>query len=244
MRSMQGLVLVMALSIVSATGADRKLVHEFHDDLVVRLNKHTFGDAIARTDDYVDHWVVLFCTDWHEPCQMLLQSFRESSARWEYVVNSDIFSSTVRFARVDCGAEKMLCTKQNVHEYPTIIHYRRGDEVEDWLGTDSKAWAKDVTLWIEKQLRITMMPDESLQPATDKSHLLAGVIMTAILALIGSIRIVVGSSDSSAPAQQHMKERGLCNRRANIANIRAQPSNLGVERFLPVEWSLRHQVQL
>lgn len=234
----------MILLVVNRTDADRKLVHEVRDDLVVHLNKHTFDDAILRTEGYVGHWVVLFCTAWHEPCQMLLQSFRESSARWEHAVNSDIFSSSVRFARVDCGAEKRLCTKQNVYEYPTIIHYRSGGEVGDWLGTDSKVWAKDVSRWIEKQLKNTMMPQESMQPVTDKSHLLVGTIITAVLVSIGSLWTVLCSSDSLAPVRQHMKKRHLCFRRANVVKLRAQPTNLGVERFLPTDWLVRRQIQL
>lgn len=129
-----------------------------------------------------------------------------------------------------------------MYEYPTMIHYRDGGEVDDWLGTDSKVWAKDVPAWIEKQL--TMMPHESLQPVTDKSHLLMGVVITAISASIGSLWIVLCGSDSLAPSRQPMKKLSFCNRRGNVAELRAEPTNLGVGRFLPVEWALPRQVQL
>merc|ERR1719321_1384100 len=77
---------------------------------VSTLNRFTFpGNVLRGTGDAVEHWIVMFCSGWHEKCQSLLPSYELLGAQWEDKLNTGFMGSKVRFAKVDCATDKVLC---------------------------------------------------------------------------------------------------------------------------------------
>lgn len=122
------------------------------------LNQHTFaGNALRPQGDHVSNWVVLFCVDWWEDCQSILPSYGELGAGWEAQLNQAVLTSRVRFARVDCAADKVLCNEQGVEMYPTVQRYSQGERVAVWLppegrGKSREEDARSLAAWLRGQL--------------------------------------------------------------------------------------------
>jgi len=102
---------------------------------VAALNRYTFrGNVLQGSGDTVDHWIVMFCSGWHEKCQGLLPSYEILGVQWENKLNNGLMSSGVRFAKVDCATEKALCVSLDIDDYPSVVHYRNNQRVASWHG--------------------------------------------------------------------------------------------------------------
>mmetsp|Transcript_35309 Transcript_35309/g.64090 ORF Transcript_35309/g.64090 Transcript_35309/m.64090 type:complete len:320 (+) Transcript_35309:91-1050(+) len=114
-----------------------------------RLNRYNFaGNVLRGTGDQAKHWIVIFCTDWHERCHALVPSYELLGAQWEEKLNENsLFGSSVRFAKVDCATEKELCTSQGVEDYPTVKHYEQGRDVGMWT-----SGAPGLVRWVKQEL--------------------------------------------------------------------------------------------
>ncbi|CAK0862320.1 unnamed protein product [Prorocentrum cordatum] len=56
----------------------------------------------------------MFCYSWYEPCQDIMDPYSAWSRDWEAKLNQDdLFTTRVRFARVDCATDKELCNAQD-----------------------------------------------------------------------------------------------------------------------------------
>merc|ERR1719311_744944 len=90
----------------------------------VELTRFTFrGNVLEGRGDAVDHWMVMFCPKWHDKCQTLLPSYERLGQQWEDKLNTGLFTSMVRFAKVDCATDKALCVSLGVEEYPLVAHF-------------------------------------------------------------------------------------------------------------------------
>jgi len=99
------------------------------------LNRFIFkGNVLEGTGDNVEHWIVMFCSGWHEKCQGLLPSYELLGVQWENKLNKALMSSSVRFAKVDCATEKALCVSLDIDDYPSVVHYHNQQRVASWHG--------------------------------------------------------------------------------------------------------------
>jgi len=126
-------------------------VWNFPHHHVLHLGRHTFKQTVLPAlGNTVEHWIVLFCYNWWEPCQHIADPYSAFAGEWEGKLNQDLFTKHVRFAKVDCATDKELCNAQDVEGYPHIKHYVKGSVIAKWTGgreTDSLRLAK----WLGKQ---------------------------------------------------------------------------------------------
>jgi len=131
-----------------------------------RLNRYNFaGNVLRGTGDHAKHWIVIFCTDWHERCHALVPSYELLGAQWEEKLNeNNLFGSSARFAKVDCATEKELCTSQGIEDYPTVKHYEQGRDVGMWT-----SGAPGLVRWVKQELT-GKKPVQSSSARSDHSH--------------------------------------------------------------------------
>lgn len=178
---------------------------------VLGLNSYTFaGNVLAGPKSQLaSHWVVIFCPNWWEPCQNIEQPFASHAAEWQGRLNKDLLSSEVRFAKVDCATDKVLCNAEGVDAYPTVNHYMGGERVAKWSGgqqTDTARLAK----WLQKHLMEAAAAAHASGRAAAgggaaglqevlSSYLVPGEraadILLALLALAASFRLVLSNPE-------------------------------------------------
>ncbi|CAK0845415.1 unnamed protein product, partial [Prorocentrum cordatum] len=91
---------------------------------VLHLGRRTFAQTVLPSTRYpVENWVVMFCYSWYEPCQSIADPYSAWSREWEGKLNQDLFTTSVRFATVDCATDKELCNDQEVEGYPHVKQY-------------------------------------------------------------------------------------------------------------------------
>jgi len=119
------------------------------------------GNVINAPGDgfRASHWMVSFCPDWWEPCQLLAGHFQRHGREWEAKINQDLLGKKLRFGEVNCATDKVLCNEQGVESYPTVIYYKEGQIVGRWAGNGNPSDEKRLRKFVTKTLR------ESLQPA-------------------------------------------------------------------------------
>mmetsp|Transcript_83088 Transcript_83088/g.173933 ORF Transcript_83088/g.173933 Transcript_83088/m.173933 type:complete len:232 (-) Transcript_83088:57-752(-) len=114
-------LLLSALLFVALSGPRVALAGERTD--VVTLNKFNFADNTKRGS-----WFVKFYTQWCPHCKRLAPIWEElalgaASAEW-----------AVKIAEVDCGRDKAICDKLQVHGVPTLLMIKDGDVVAKYSG--------------------------------------------------------------------------------------------------------------
>lgn len=123
---------------------------------VIQLNRYTFnGNVLDVGNNHVDHWMVRFCYDWYEPCNRLKHFYYKLARNADNIINTnDSFTTSVRFADVDCGVERVLCNYHEVDDMPLIVHYHRQQRVSDWVGRgrNSTDNARSMAKWATEQL--------------------------------------------------------------------------------------------
>mmetsp|Transcript_46618 Transcript_46618/g.124574 ORF Transcript_46618/g.124574 Transcript_46618/m.124574 type:complete len:488 (+) Transcript_46618:119-1582(+) len=136
---------------------------------VLHLGRRTFAQTVLPSTRYpVENWVVMFCYSWYEPCQDIMDPYSAWSRDWEAKLNQDLFTTRVRFARVDCATDKELCNAQDVEGYPHIKQYSEGVAVAKWTGGRQKDAAR-LAKWLTKRLGAPAEPEggeqlEEVQP--------------------------------------------------------------------------------
>lgn len=93
---------------------------------LLQLNAITFNkNVLEESSNGVNHWIVLFCLEWFEPCEAISRPFAALADEWQEKMNTDLISTEVRFAHVDCATDRVLCNEQFVEEYPVLLHYHQ-----------------------------------------------------------------------------------------------------------------------
>eukprot|EP00441_Pelagodinium_beii_P025131 CAMPEP_0197653312 /NCGR_PEP_ID=MMETSP1338-20131121/34978_1 /TAXON_ID=43686 ORGANISM="Pelagodinium beii, Strain RCC1491" /NCGR_SAMPLE_ID=MMETSP1338 /ASSEMBLY_ACC=CAM_ASM_000754 /LENGTH=266 /DNA_ID=CAMNT_0043228365 /DNA_START=92 /DNA_END=889 /DNA_ORIENTATION=- len=158
---------------------------------VAELNSVLFaGNALQRLGGGSEEWIVAFCPSWWEPCGNLEQIFSEEAVSWQARLNSDDFSAKVRFAKVDCASDKVLCNEQGVESYPTIAHYLEGQQVRKISLSTNKKMKGNLASWLSSQLLREEGPDPP--QSLDAGGWDVGILL---LALLASLRMAGSSPD-------------------------------------------------
>lgn len=116
------------------------------------VGKH-FDRVVRAADPTSEEWVVFFCVSWLDECQDLRDGFRRQSAILNAKLNGHgaAFLPRVRFAEVDCAEDKVLCNREQVETYPTILRLVRGQRAQAWesnLGRSQQRLQKELAEWM------------------------------------------------------------------------------------------------
>jgi len=208
-----------------------------------RFNQVTFDDNVIKSN-WTDHWVVLFCVDWYGPCEELSQPYRALGKSHEEKLNNGLFSNTVRFAEVDCATDKVLCNEQIVDDYPTIVHYNKGERVARWQttqGTAQKMTPKLVS-WLETELLASGGPrkgrSQARQEASDEifREIISQILPFAVATVAMTVMVLGFGADVCSAAQAALHPQAAPPLKVSLSkNIEREQNR--VPRMLPAEWA-------
>ncbi|XP_074359160.1 protein disulfide-isomerase 5-1 [Apium graveolens] len=91
---------------------------------VLELTPETFTDKVNEKDTA---WFVKFCVPWCKHCKSL-------GTLWEDLGKEMEGADEIEIGQVDCGTAKSVCTKVNIHSYPTFKLFYNGEEVIKYQG--------------------------------------------------------------------------------------------------------------
>ncbi|XP_057956607.1 protein disulfide-isomerase 5-1 [Malania oleifera] len=92
---------------------------------VITLKPDTFTDKVKEKDTA---WFVQFCVPWCKHCKNL-------GSLWEDLGKEMEKEDEIEIGQVDCGASKSVCTKADIHSYPTFKIFYDGEEVAKYQGS-------------------------------------------------------------------------------------------------------------
>ncbi|KAK6936005.1 Thioredoxin domain [Dillenia turbinata] len=117
MREVHGcsIILVSSLLILSSMATTAE---------VITLTTDTFSDKVKEKDTT---WFVKFCVPWCKHCKNL-------GSLWEDLGKVMEVEDEIEIGEVDCGTDKPVCTKVDIHSYPTFKLFYNGDEVAKYKG--------------------------------------------------------------------------------------------------------------
>lgn len=211
----------------------------------LKLNSHIFYGNVLLDDQRVDNWIVLWCVDWHEPCQSLQPAFEQHALEFQDLLNSgSLMNQPVRFARVDCAIDKPLCNEMGVEQYPTVKHYSRGKLVGSWASRmqaspTSRTSADRLTSFLTEQLLASSpapqavaaseWPGASLVGGGDAADLL-------LLALLLAANVVVVSRTPDIASVRPAKAAALADRTSVATADEEECASSAVRRVVPQAW--------
>mmetsp|Transcript_20148 Transcript_20148/g.56740 ORF Transcript_20148/g.56740 Transcript_20148/m.56740 type:complete len:262 (+) Transcript_20148:112-897(+) len=225
---------------------------------VVPLNRRTFGGNVLE-GTHVDHWVVLFCVDWFEPCQEAFAPYMSLAEEHSKRLNQgSLLRDVVRFGMVDCAVDKVLCNEQSVQQYPTVHHYQGGKRVATWVGgraTDAEKLAK----FLNKHLgsaAVAAKPQEALASEGSEAGglavrlvpgeravdfaLVALVLALNAWAVFNNPQLWQKPAAGAVQGPSASKDPGMPQHKADEASVHRE----GVARFLPEGWSSTPSMEL
>lgn len=91
---------------------------------VLTLTPDTFSDKVKEKDTV---WFVKFCVPWCKHCKNL-------GSLWEDLGKVMEGEDEIEIGEVDCGASKPVCSKVDIHSYPTFKVFYDGEEVAKYQG--------------------------------------------------------------------------------------------------------------
>ncbi|XP_048233793.1 protein disulfide isomerase-like 5-1 isoform X2 [Ricinus communis] len=86
---------------------------------VITLTPDTFSDKVKEKDTA---WFVKFCVPWCKHCKNL-------GSLWEDLGKAMEGEDEIEVGEVDCGTSKPVCSKVDIHSYPTFKLFYDGEEV-------------------------------------------------------------------------------------------------------------------
>lgn len=231
MQNMFGLIAALSISsTLAAEGSEAAALQfpEIHPE-ASQLNRYNFaGNVLLGTGDHVKHWVVIFCTEWHEKCRGLVPSFELLGAQWEEKLNSgDLFGSSVRFAKVDCATDKELCNSEDVEDYPTAMHYQHGQRMGRWAGG-----APGLVRWVKQELTGTR--------AKQSSHVQRGQGISKRVASEHSASCVARESPTHCSASKHDGVPQAASQQFSAPNVQMSTILLGLLLIMGVGVGVWH----
>lgn len=219
---------------------------------VVRLNEQIFrGNVLREEDDRVVHWMVYWCPEWWEPCQRMSHTYKKLAIQWQEDLNEGaLFGLQVRFARVDCATDKVLCNAMSVNDYPMVQHYSRGQRVASWSDR-SNLQAKRLAQWLERELGEVPASEEVPSMVTTiasrvhaafwQEYAMEVALVLTILAMncwgvMRSPLLKHGARQLSSSVRPRDETAATC----EDSDCSEQKTS-GVERVLPEEWLCQRQ---
>ncbi|CAA7398182.1 unnamed protein product [Spirodela intermedia] len=94
------------------------------DAEVITLTSETFSDKVKEKGTV---WFVKFCVPWCKFCKNL-------GNLWEDLAKSVEVEDEIEIGQVDCSVDKPVCTKADIHSYPTFKVFYDGKEVSKYQG--------------------------------------------------------------------------------------------------------------
>ncbi|XP_023007347.1 protein disulfide-isomerase 5-1 [Cucurbita maxima] len=91
---------------------------------VITLTADTFSDKVKEKDTA---WFVKFCVPWCKHCKNL-------GSLWEDMGKTMEGEDEIEVGEVDCGSHKSVCSKVDIHSYPTFKLFYEGEEVAKYKG--------------------------------------------------------------------------------------------------------------
>ncbi|KAK9126821.1 hypothetical protein Scep_015667 [Stephania cephalantha] len=91
---------------------------------VITLTSDTFTDKVKEKDTA---WFVKFCVPWCKHCKNL-------GSLWDDLGKAMEGADEIEVGEVDCSTEKAVCTKVDIHSYPTFKVFYDGEEVAKYKG--------------------------------------------------------------------------------------------------------------
>ncbi|PKA67088.1 Protein disulfide-isomerase 5-1 [Apostasia shenzhenica] len=91
---------------------------------VVTLTVETFTDKVKEKDTV---WFVKFCVPWCKHCKNL-------GTLWEDLGKAMEGEDEIEIGEVDCSLSKAICSKVDIHSYPTFKIFYDGDEFAKYQG--------------------------------------------------------------------------------------------------------------
>lgn len=91
---------------------------------VITLTADTFSDKIKEKDTA---WFVKFCVPWCKHCKNL-------GSLWEDLGKEIEGEDEIEIGEVDCATNKQVCSKVDIHSYPTFKVFYDGEEVAKYQG--------------------------------------------------------------------------------------------------------------
>ncbi|XP_038900624.1 protein disulfide-isomerase 5-1 [Benincasa hispida] len=91
---------------------------------VLTLTADTFSDKVKEKDTA---WFVKFCVPWCKHCKNL-------GSLWEDLGKAMEGEDEIEVGEVDCGSNKPVCSKVDIHSYPTFKLFYEGEEVAKYTG--------------------------------------------------------------------------------------------------------------
>ncbi|KAK8959985.1 Protein disulfide isomerase-like 5-1 [Platanthera guangdongensis] len=91
---------------------------------VVTLTVDTFTDKVKEKDT---SWFVKFCVPWCKHCNKL-------GTLWEDLGKAVEGEDAIEIGEVDCSLNKEVCTKVDIHSYPTFKLFYDGEEFAKYQG--------------------------------------------------------------------------------------------------------------
>ncbi|KAJ8768796.1 hypothetical protein K2173_023700 [Erythroxylum novogranatense] len=120
---------------------------------VITLNPETFSDKVKEKDTV---WFVKFCVPWCKHCKNL-------GSLWEDLGKMMEEEDEIEVGEVDCSTGKAVCTKVDIHSYPTFKVFYDGEEVAKYQGPrDAESLKEFVLEEAEKAATKARLDDKEL----------------------------------------------------------------------------------
>ncbi|KAL3518344.1 hypothetical protein ACH5RR_020933 [Cinchona calisaya] len=91
---------------------------------VITLTANIFNDKVKEKDTA---WFVQFCVPWCKHCKNLGTLLEDLGKAMEG-------EDEIEIGQVDCGTNKEVCNKVDIHSYPTFKLFYNGDEAAKYQG--------------------------------------------------------------------------------------------------------------
>lgn len=222
----------LLITILIHPSAGRAVISTFSGNSIapLALREESFETVVrpSSTD-----WVVFFCVEWYEPCEELKNSFRMMGREFETQLNAaSVLTPAVRFAEVDCAADKVLCNQQKVDFYPVVTHYIRGQRSKAWVGAldHSQASIEETKQQLRKWLKGRLGNEHQSEdlPIVQRGTILV-VFPVAVILVVAWMLVVfydISTRSASENVKPEVSERQTC------------ISSTGrLARRLPKEWA-------
>ncbi|KAG8371361.1 hypothetical protein BUALT_Bualt13G0079700 [Buddleja alternifolia] len=116
---------------------------------VLTLTTDTFDDKVQEKDTA---WFVKFHVPWCKHCKNL-------GTLWEDLGKEMEGEDEIEIGEVDCGTNKPVCAKVDIHSYPTFKLFYNGEEVAKYQGARNVESLKTFVLEETEKAASKAQPD-------------------------------------------------------------------------------------
>ncbi|KAJ0987683.1 hypothetical protein J5N97_006039 [Dioscorea zingiberensis] len=118
---------------------------------VLNLTAETFNDKVKEKDTV---WFVQFCVPWCKYCKSL-------GTLWEDLGKAVEGEDEIEIGQVDCSTDRTVCSKVDIHAYPTFKVFYDGEEVAKYTGPKEVESLKSFVLAEAEKAAQKKLNDES-----------------------------------------------------------------------------------